>query len=270
MGLSELLERLGRGVFEAPFGALSQVTDSPEVAEIRFALLDEIKRKTQRAGGREIFPYDLIRIHLCGVHEKEAAVFEGEFFRRYFEQEAQQYFEKTDCRVPGNLRVEVKVEGFAGGHSKQWIRVEMLAQQPQGAAPVRQRARAKLVVRAGMANVTEFALTKTRTNVGRVQDVYKAEGVSRRNDLIFSGDTAINRTVSREHAHILYDKEADEYRLYNDRWYKRGNKTENNCGIWIIREGMGQEVHRDSRGTKLEAGDEIHFGQAVVEFQVEN
>src|SRR5436853_5417656 len=113
MALSDLIEKLGRGVFEAPFGALNPVSDSPEVAEIRFALLDEIKRKTQRAGGREIFPYDLIRIHLRGVSEKESAIFEGEFFRRYFEEEAQRHFEKTECRVPGNLRVEVKVEGFA-------------------------------------------------------------------------------------------------------------------------------------------------------------
>jgi hypothetical protein len=269
MSLSDLIEKLGRGVFEAPFGALSQVTDSPEVAEIRFALLDEIKKKTQRAGGREIFPYDLIRIQLRGVSEKESAIFEGEFFRRYFEEETLQHFEKTECRVPGNLRVEVKVEGFTETHSKQWIRVELLSQQPEPAPPSRERTHAKLVVTAGTADKAELPLTKTRANIGRVQDVYKSEGLSRRNDLVFSTDSPVNRTVSREHAHILYDKQADEYRLYNDRWYKRGNKTENNCGVWIIRDGMGQEVHRDTRGTKLEPGDEIHFGKAIVEFQTE-
>ena len=268
MALSDLLEKLGRGVFEAPFGSLSQIADSPEVAEIRFALLDEIKKKTQRAGGREIFPYDLIRIHLRGIREKESAIFEGEFFRRYFENEVEEHFAKGDCRTPNNLRVEVKVESFAGVPSSQWISVELLAQEPQPAAPERQRTLAKLVVTAGTANTPELALTKARTNVGRVKDVYKSEGVSRRNDLVFSSDTSVNRSVSREHAHIVYDKEADEYRLYNDRWYKRGNKTENNCGVWIIREGMGQEVHRDTRGTKLEPGDEIHFGKAIVEFQV--
>src|ERR1700736_2251710 len=167
MALSDLLEKLGRGVFEAPFGALSQVTDSPEVAEIRFALLDEIKKKTQRAGGREIFPYDLIHIHLRGVSEKESAIFEGEFFRRYFQQEAQQHFEKTACRVPDNLRVDVKVEGLAGAPSKQpskeWIRVELLAQQPEPAVPTGQRTPAKLVVTGGTANRDELPLTKTRT-----------------------------------------------------------------------------------------------------------
>src|SRR5437764_13179606 len=152
MALSDILEKLGRGLFEAPFGALSQVTDSPEVAEIRFALLDEIKKGTQRAGGREIFPYDLIRIDLRGIGEKESAIFEGEFFRQYFEQEAHQHFEKTGCRVPDNVHVEVKVERFAGAPSKQWIRVELLAQQPQLVAPARQRTPATLIVKAGTAN----------------------------------------------------------------------------------------------------------------------
>ncbi|MGI8743742.1 MAG: FHA domain-containing protein [Bryobacteraceae bacterium] len=267
MSLSELLERLGRGVFEAPFGALSALNDSPEVAEIRFALLDEIKKKTQRAGGREIFPYDLIRIHLRCLNEKESAVFEGDFFRHYFEQEVHQHFAKTECRVPDDLCVEVRVEEFAGMLGKDWIRVETSSQQPAPAPPTRRRTPATLVVIAGSANQPEVPLAKLRANVGRVQDVYKSEGLSRRNDLVFAADTPINRTVSREHAHILYHKESDEYRLYNDRWYTRGNKTESNCGIWIIRDGMGQEVHRDTRGTKLEPGDEIHFGKAVVEFR---
>jgi len=30
---------------------------------------------------------------------------------------------------------------------------------------------------------------------------------------------------------------------------------------------MSQEVHRNARGTKLEPGDEIHFGQAIVVFE---
>jgi hypothetical protein len=32
---------------------------------------------------------------------------------------------------------------------------------------------------------------------------------------------------------------------------------------------MSQEVHRTARGTKLEPGNEIRFGQAVVMFEME-
>jgi hypothetical protein len=43
--------------------------------------------------------------------------------------------------------------------------------------------------------------------------------------------------------------------LFNDRWYKRGDKAENNCG-------------RDTRGTKLLASDEINLGKVVLKFQM--
>jgi hypothetical protein len=35
-----------------------------------------------------------------------------------------------------------------------------------------------------------------------------------------------------------------------------------------VRDGLSQEVHRTARGTKLEAGDEIHFGKAVARLQI--
>jgi pSer/pThr/pTyr-binding forkhead associated (FHA) protein len=119
-------------------------------------------------------------------------------------------------------------------------------------------------VREGTANVTEIRLSKARTNIGRVVDVVRSEGLFRRNDLAFAEDTEVNRSVSREHAHIQFDKAAGEYRLFNDRWYPLGGRD---CGTWIVRDGMSQEVHRNARGTKLEPGDEIHFGLAVVVFE---
>ena len=268
MSLSDLLEKFGRGVFEAPFGAISQMNDSPEIAEIRFAIFDEINRKMQRAGGRHIFPYNLLRVQVRGVGDTDTTLLESSFFRQYFEQEVRQQLAKTECRYPDDLRVELRVRNVLGDGTKEWIWVETLSEPVPPPPPPRERTPARLVVTRGNANVAELLLTKGRTNIGRVIDVFKSEGLSRRNDLAFADDTAINRTVSREHAHILYDKASDEYRLYNDRWYKRGDKTSEHCGIWIVRDGMGQEVHRDTRGTKLENGDEIHFGKAVVEFRL--
>jgi hypothetical protein len=265
MKLSELIERLGRTVFEAPFGANAQaIGDSPEVAEIRIAVLDEVKKRIQRAGGHALFPYNVVRIRIRASAE-EGTVFERDFFRRFFEEELRKSLSKEACRFPEDLRVEIR----AGESNGNWLHVEMLAEDmaPPEEAP-RARRTARLLVSAGTANKSEIPLQKARVNIGRLSDVYKAEGLSRRNDLAFAEDNAINRTVSREHAHILHDKKTGEYRLFNDRWYKRGNKAENNCGLWIVRDGMGQEVHRDTRGTRLLPGDEIHFGKAVVKFLV--
>lgn len=266
MKISEIIERLGRTVFEAPFGANSQaIGDSPEVAEIRIAVLDEVKKKIQRAGGHALFPYNVVRINIRAAAE-EGAVFERDFFRRFFEEELRKGLSKDTCRFPEDLRVEIR----AVVGNDRWLHVEMLAEDiaPEPEEAPRAKRTPRLVVAAGTANKSEIPLQKARVNIGRLTDVYKSEGLSRRNDLSFAEDNAINRTVSREHAHIVHDKKTGEYRLFNDRWYKLGDKAENNCGLWIIRDGMGQEVHRDTRGTRLLPGDEIHLGKAVVKFQI--
>ena len=269
MKVSELIERLGRTVFEAPFGALSEaMSESPEVAEIRIAVLDEISKKIQRAGGQALFPYNVVRI-VIRASGSDAAVFQHDFFRRFFEEEVRKNLSKEACLFPADLRIDIRAAGEEDGEGK-WLRVETWAEDLPPAIEEAPRARrvARLVVETGSANKSEILLQRSRTNIGRLVDVYKAEGLSRRNDLAFAEDNPINRTVSREHAHIVHDKKTGEYRLFNDRWYKRGDKAESNCGLWIVRDGMGQEVHRDTRGTRLLPGDEIHLGQAVVKFQV--
>jgi hypothetical protein len=266
MKISEIIERLGQTVFEGPFSATAQaVGESPEVAEVRIAVLEEVRKKVQRAGGQALFPYNLVRVHIRAAAD-QAPVFEHDFFRKYFDEEVRNGLLKEACRFPAELRVEIRATSDEG----KWLRVEMLAEDIVLAAEPAARARrmAKLIVSGGIANKSEIPLQKTRTNIGRLSEVYKAEGLSRRNDLAFAADNPINRTVSREHAHIIHDKKTDEYRLFNDRWYQRGDQAGNNCGLWIVRNGMGQEVHRDTRGTRLEPGDEIHFGKAVVKFQV--
>jgi hypothetical protein len=270
MKISELIERLGRTVFEAPFGAMSQaIGDSPEVAEIRIAVLDEVKKKIQRAGGKALFPYNIVRIVIC-TSAPDAAVFERDFFRRFFEEEVRRSLARDSCRFPDDLRVEVRIASSESGDEDNWLRIETLAKeiQPTPSDSAGARRTARLVVIAGTPNKTEIQLQKARTNIGRLVDVYKSAGLSRRNDLAFAEDNPINRTVSREHAHILHDKKTGEYRLFNDRWYTRGGQAENNCGLWIVRDGMGQEVHRDTRGTRLLPGDEIHLGKAVLKFQI--
>ena len=56
MPVTEWMEKLGRAIFESPFGP--QISrESPELAEIRLAVLDEVKSRTHRVSGREVFPY---------------------------------------------------------------------------------------------------------------------------------------------------------------------------------------------------------------------
>jgi hypothetical protein len=147
-----------------------------------------------------------------------------------------------------------------------WIQVETENLVPAPSEPAPQpRRQARLAVVRGTASQPELILKKTRTNIGRTVDISRLDGPSRRNDLAFTEDNEINRTVSREHAHILHHKSSGDYRIYNDRWYRSG-VSKGNCGLWIIRDGLSQEVHRDIRGAKLQHGDEIQLGQAVLKF----
>lgn len=264
MSLGEFLERFGRTVFEAPLGGgrAAELKEPEELAEIRLAVLDQVREKSYRSGARKVFPYDLLRVHLRGLEESRREVFAGGFFRRYLEQEIKSALSSAGCRYPEHLRIEVDAVASLPAKGEEWLSVDATTQdKPGGAAPV-----ARLVVREGQANVEAVALAKARINIGRVVDVYRENGLYRRNDLAFADDSEINRTVSREHAHIRHDRASGEYRIFNDRWYARGQAGE--CGTWIVREGMSQEVHRDSRGVKLEPGDEIHLGRAVVEFEI--
>src|SRR5690242_18900818 len=186
---SEINERFGRTVFEAPFGVMAQtIGDSPEVAEIRIAVLDEIKKKIQRAGGKALFPYNIVRIRIRAA-ASDAAVFERDFFRRFFEEEVRKSLSREVCRFPEDLHVEIRATDQDTGEES-WLRIETLAEdlELESEEPARSRRAAKLVVVAGAANKPEIALQKARTNIGRLVDVYKAEGLSRRNDLAFAED----------------------------------------------------------------------------------
>jgi len=198
-------------------------------------------------------------VELRGVEQSRAPVFTGQFFRKYLEQEVHNALRTGGCRFPDNLRVDVAATVGLPRKEEPWLIVEAVSlEQASAGKPV-----ARLAVQEGTANTPELRMEKPRINIGRVVDVYRDAGLFRRNDLAFAADTDVNRTVSREHAHIVHDRASGEYRLFNDRWYQRGAE----CGTWIVRDGMSQEVHRNARGTKLEPGDEIRFGKAVVVFE---
>jgi hypothetical protein len=267
MPISDWIEKMGRTIFESPFGALEASRDAPEMAEIRLALLDEVKAKSHRVAGRDVFPYNVVKIHLGGVPEQQAEIFHGEFFSQFCEEELRNGLAKAHYRFPEELRVEIETRSELPGPKDKWLWVETVSEPKAEPVPIVRRT-ARLIVEKGSANQSVLELRKARINIGRTSDVYKTDGPSRRNDLAFTEESEINRTVSREHAHIVYVEKTGEYRLFNDRWYKPGSKTEGNCGLWVIRDGLGQEVHRNPRGFLLMSGDEIHFGRAVVRVEL--
>ena len=260
MALSNVFEKLGRAVFESPFESKRLAKEAPEIAEIRLVAIDAIKDKSHRVGGALVFPFDLVSIHLLGIPDEQNAVFHSEFLLKYFAEELKGSLKRSSYRYPSNLAVEFETESRLPQQGEAWVRVETAMRSPTPNV-VAVHHPARLNVLQGVANQNEFTLEKPRTNIGRSAEVYRTNGPSRRNDIVFVADDEAGKTVSREHAHVLRSP-ANEYRIFNDRVYQ----GEQNCGIWIMREGLSFAVHHSPRGTLLQSGDEIHLGTAVLRF----
>ena len=266
MAWSNVLERLGRAVFESPFGASRITREAPELAEIRLTALETIKSCSHRVNGVLVFPADLIVIRLLGIPPPDATLFTSDFFLNYFTAELHQGLERSNYRFPRHLRVEFETSPRMPAPGERWITVRA---ETQPSEPVSAAASPNvcgiLTVSEGEATPPKLLLDKPRVNIGRTTDTFHATaGPSRRNDLAFTGSSEVNASVSREHAHILRSSDGSEYRLINDRVY-RGNE---NCGLWIVRDGVSQPVHRGPRGVLLRSGDEIHIGRALLRFSL--
>lgn len=268
MAVAEWIEKLGRVIFESPFGAMEFARDAPELAEIRLAVLDEVKAKSHRVAGRQVFPYNSVHILIRGVPADQAKIFTGRFFAQFCQEELRSGLAKLNCRFPNDLEVEVETTSELPGPKEHWLVVDAESRAPE-VADDQSHGVGRLVIEKGKANVNELVLEKARTNIGRTLDVYRTDGPSRRNDIAFDEKDPLSKTVSREHAHVTLSRSTGEYRLFNDRSYKPDPKGPSNCGLWIIRDGLSHEVHRGARGFKLEPGDEIHFGRAVIRFVCE-
>ena len=262
MPLSDTIEKLGRAIFERPFNSGAGSEEAPELAEIRLAVLDAIKAASHRAGSVRVFPFDLIRIRLRGIPREQSAAFESGVLADFLRDEIHAALSRSSIRCAEDLKVQLATSADLPLAGEPWIIVETEKSPPPGLPKEHPRRTAKLVVVEGIANTAELPLTKSRINIGRMVSVYHAGGPSRKNDLAFVEDNEINRTVSREHAHILINKSTGEHRLFNDRWYKASS----NPGLWILRDGLSQPVHRGARGIALKTGDEIHAGSAVIRF----
>ena len=132
MNLTEFLEKWGRTVFESPLARTASLESPPELAEIRFAVLDEVRRNSYRAGARQVFPFDLVRVTMRGVEESRAHVFRSGFFRQYLEHEIQGSLRADHVRFPEQLRVEVDVATGLPLPNEPWLTVAAASQEQPG------------------------------------------------------------------------------------------------------------------------------------------
>jgi hypothetical protein len=263
--VEKTIERAFRKWTDRAFGP----AQSDELLLVHRAILEQIESKIQVIQrGRHLFPYNYLRVRLISPDPERRALFQAAFAQeRRLENDIREALQGAACELPPGFTVEVETaaEGEKGFEIEYDIReapapaqasVPALAPEPVPAAS------ARLVTTRGKAVPEEFALAKARINIGRMPELTDSEQrVVRRNHMVFEegGDDA-NATVSRAHAHILYESEGAEYRICDD-----GSEF----GTRIFRDGKSIEVPAGNRrGERLRPGDEIYLGRACLRFEL--
>ena len=116
-------------------------------------------------------------------------------------------------------------------------------------------ARIELSVARGMAERRSYSFLAHRIDLGRCAEVRdRRNRLVRTNHVAFTeGSGEVNQSVSRQHAHIVYEPRTGQFRLHDDG---------SGHGTGIVRDGRTVDVPRGSRGVRLQSGDEIVLGEA--------
>jgi hypothetical protein len=258
---SEIEKTIERGFHrfaERMFGP----ADSNELLLLHRAILAEVESKVQIvARGRRLFPFAHVVVTMVAAEAERRTILQAAFGER-LGADIREAMEGSRCELPRGFSVEVRtaeagLRALEITYSVEPVKAEAAAQVATHAAPA--TATGRVVVVKGKTGSPEYALAKTRTNIGRMPELTDADHrVVRRNDVVFEeGADEANATVSRKHAHIRLD--SGDYRLCDD-----GSEF----GTRVFRDGRSIEIPTgDRRGEKLRAGDEIYLGRACLRFE---
>ena len=235
---------------------------APEPLEIIYQVVDRAEQEIQHTGrGRRAFPYHRIRLHVViPAKDRQArarfdTVVQGPPSLR--ERIAGRLESAGVAKVSPAVDVAYVAKALASWSNPRFDVEFIREDQPAPVAVPRSVPTLKLSVLRGKASHRAYTFTGGRIDLGRRVEVLDARHrVVRTNHVAFAedGDDA-NGSVSRRHAHIIYDPGGGDYRLLDDR---------SAHGTGIVRHGKTIAVHPGPRGVRLEDGDELMLGQAKL------
>jgi hypothetical protein len=274
----KLEERLARTVDRA--AARVMAPGNREPLEIAHAVVETVEREVQPAGrGRQMFPFNRIRVVLAVPSRHLRARFDAMFaMEPTLTQRIQTRLETAGC-LPPDLAVAVDYVDAPGADwsvpdvNVEFERVdaplpdpasaEATAGKPEAArAPVEEPPPAvEIEVAAGEAEQPSYSFEFARIDLGRCVQVRDHRNhLVRTNHVAFADtDDAINRTVSRRHAHLEYNAAEKAFRVCDD-----GSEQ----GTVVARGGRTIAVPPGARGVRLQAGDEVLLGHARLRVRV--
>jgi FHA domain-containing protein len=170
------------------------------------------------------------------------------------------------CEVPSKLQVEVEhlAQAPADWPAGQLYSVECHAEaevarvaqvDPGNAVSLR------VTVVKGATAEPEYTFTESAIAIGRTAEPADELGRVRRNHVVFlDAVDGVTETVARAHARI--QRVGGQYRIFHE-------GTSN--GTFIIRGGTPIPVApRDPRGVRVQSGDEVQLGRALIRLTIES
>lgn len=264
MSIFKRIEKQLEHTLKTAFSSPDAAGSDREMIEIYRAVLDDIAGRVQPAGrGRRAFPFDHVVVRVSTQTAERRAMYDAMFGNSsQFLEDVRGTLAEAGVDAPAGLEVEIHPEeaDLPGGYHVSFGKRENSPSTPNSAEPLTP-ANAKLSIVQGTAGQQEYELSGARVNIGRLAEVLDdQQRLIRRNDVVFSeAPDGPNATVSRAHAHIVWDAPAGTYRLFDD-----GSAY----GTSIFRNGALLQIPSGSgRGVALRAGDEIYLGQARLRFQ---
>ena len=239
-----------RDLFEAPLDA------EATPLEVLHAVLEELERKVQPLGrGARVFPHNRVSVRVAPLRAERAAT-EAAFAQA--ERRLKGRLAELGCEAPRlELRCSVLKRLPPDWPAGRLYAIECRTEADAPAAPSADPVPLRLAIVKGAATHRSYAFTQRIVAIGRTPQPVDRLGHARRNDVAFLERTdGITETVARAHARLQYDEATRGYRLYNE---SSSNPT------FVVRRGV--TIHapaRDPRGVRLEPGDDVHLGRAVV------
>ncbi|MEO6232579.1 MAG: FHA domain-containing protein [Ferruginibacter sp.] len=241
-----------------------------DVKGIRNAILQFIKEQLQKAEGGEGGNIRTIFLFI-NCTDADRYLYESALYfdspDRFKNDEIQKIADDYAIALPADWALKISFDEEAPVEATPAKNMELsLLITTQKSKAVFKQTTAFINVLNGDAEKKQYTISSgtAKINIGRAAGVQTADGFFRKNNIAFiDSEHAINRAVSRQHAHIEWDDETGSFFLYAD---QGGIPPANKVKVRSV-EGEPIKLLSIEIGHRLKEGDQVILGDsALLEF----
>jgi hypothetical protein len=223
--------------------------------EVCQAVLDEIESKVEPLGrGRRTFPYDRVVIRINRSTPADSARLPAAFAA--LPERVRERLKELQCTDRLDVKVAMLKKAPADWVADQLFAVDYHSSVRKPAVST-EVIPVQIVVLKGAATSKTYHFTEPVISIGRTTNPTDDRGHVRRNRVAFLDKVdGITETVGRAHARLRFDPKSGDYHVLDE-----GSSN----GTAVLRGGSTIPVPpRDPRGVRVQSGDELQVGRAVV------